>query len=77
METSSTHKGPKLDEAMKAETEPIERSAKEGHAEDEREHQGATGHRKAGSGSSADSYNYQDRGEEGGSSHPKPKEADR
>jgi hypothetical protein len=62
---------------MKEETEPIERSSKEGHLDDEREQQGASGHRITGSGSSADSYNYQNRGEEGGSSHPKPKETDR
>lgn len=77
METSGTHKNPKLDEAMKQESEPIERSSKEGHVEDEREQQGASGHRIAGSGSSADTYSYQDRGEEGGSSHPKPKGEDR
>ena len=34
----------------------------------------ASGHRIAGTGSSAESYSYTDRGEEGGSSHPKPKD---
>ncbi len=33
-----------------------------------------SGHRIAGTGSSADTYSYRDRGEEGGASHPKPKE---
>jgi hypothetical protein len=81
MDTGSNKKGSKLERAMKQETEPLERSGKEGHAEDFREQQGrgeeeGTGHRLAGSGSSADDYTYRDRGEEGGASHPKPKDSE-
>ncbi|MGH2821004.1 MAG: hypothetical protein ACRDJ5_10170 [Actinomycetota bacterium] len=49
--------------------------------EEEREQEGdqderiaGGGHRISGTGSSADTYPHSDRGEEGGASHPKPKE---
>jgi hypothetical protein len=70
--------GSKLDEELKKEAESLERSGKEPHVEEFREKQGDTdkkkssGHRISGSGSSAGSYTYDDKGEEGGASHPKP-----
>ncbi len=92
MERGSDKKGPQLDEEMKKETAPLERSTRESHVEDFREMEGATegapgseeqagspsgqGHRAGGTGSSADSLSYADRGEEGGASHPKPKDSD-
>jgi hypothetical protein len=73
--------GSKLEEELKKETEPLEQSGKEGHVEEFREQEGAeeeelsSGHRISGTGSSADSYPYDDRGEEGGASHPRPKKS--
>ena len=74
-------KSPKIDDQVKKDEETLVRSLKEGHVEEFREQQGpgedepgGSGHRVAGTGSSADSYSYTDRGEEGGSSHPKPKD---
>ena len=71
----------RVDDELKKQDEPLERSLKESHVEEFREQQGSTdneppgsGHRVAGSGSSADTYSYTDRGEEGGASHPKPKD---
>ncbi len=87
MERGSGKKNPKLDEEVKHETEGLERSGKEPHAEPYRQDESATdsppaeeiegdrpssGHRVAGTGSSADRYSYTDHGEEGGASHPKP-----
>ena len=84
---SNKHSGG-LDDQMKGETEPLERSGKEGHVEEFREMEDAapedstapeetpSGHRIAGSGSSADDYTYKDWGEVGGASHPKPKSED-
>ena len=75
----SNRTGPRLDEERKKETESLERSGKESHVEEFREQEGGdvgSGHRTSGSGSSADSYTYTDRGEEGGASHPKPKDYD-
>jgi hypothetical protein len=70
-----------VDDELKKEEESLERSGKESHVEEFREQEGGTeeepdasGHRVTGTGSSADSYSYTDRGEEGGSSHPKPKD---
>jgi hypothetical protein len=76
MDKGSNKHGPTLDEELKHETEPLERSGKEGHAEAHLEKESDTpgGHRISGSGSSADDYTYRDRGEEGGASHPKPKD---
>jgi hypothetical protein len=71
---------PRIDEERKHEEEPLERSGRESRVEDFREQQGGedesmpSGHRIAGSGSSAESYSYRDRGEEGGASHPAPKD---
>jgi hypothetical protein len=60
---------------MEQESQPIEHSAKEGHVEEFLDKEEASkGHRVRGSGSSADDYPYRDHGEEGGASHPKPKE---
>jgi hypothetical protein len=75
----SNRTGRRLDEERKKETESLERSGKESHVEEFREQEDgdlASGHRISGSGSSADSYTYTDRGEEGGASHPKPKDED-
>jgi hypothetical protein len=85
MERGSSKHGSDMDERLEATTEPIERSLKEGHVDEERAEEDRTeedleepepgsGHRIAGTGSSADTYPLTDRGEEGGSSHPKPKE---
>ncbi len=75
----SNQSGRRLDEERKKETEPLERSGKESHVEEFREQEGGdmpSGHRISGTGSSADTYSYTDRGEEGGASHPKPKDGD-
>ena len=74
MERGSDKHGPKLDEEMKEEAQAVERSGKESRVEDEREKESATGHRISGSGTSTDDYPYRNRGEEGGSSHPKPRD---
>ena len=72
--------GPRLDDERKHEDEPLERSGREARVEEAREQQGAedesltSGHRVSGSGSSAETYPYRDRGEEGGASHPQPKD---
>lgn len=75
------NKSQKVDDELKKEEEPLVRSSKEGHVEELREQEsgtedepGGSGHRIAGTGTSADSYSYTDRGEEGGASHPKPKD---
>ena len=74
-------KSPKVDDMLKKEEEALTRSNKEPHVDELREQEtgaedepGGEGHRIAGTGSSADDYSYTDRGEEGGSSHPKPKD---
>lgn len=81
MEQSSDKRGPQLEDEMKKETEELERSGKEAHVEENREQEGdeddrlaGGGHRVSGTGSSADTYPHTDRGEEGGASHPKPKD---
>lgn len=94
MERGSNQHSAKIDDELKKEVEPLERSLKEPHVEehlekeapgrgeagsdfvDERpgEDEPGSGHRIAGSGTSADTYSYRDRGEEGGASHPKPKD---
>lgn len=80
MDKASGKSGSRLDQAKKREAESLERSGKESHVEEFREQEGAedqdqpSGHRIAGSGSSADSYSYEDKEEQGGKSHPKPKE---
>jgi hypothetical protein len=78
MDPGNDKHGAKLDEAMKSETESIERTGSEGHAEEEREQQGGPGDSDfdetiSGSGSSADTHPYRDHGEVGGASHPQPK----
>jgi hypothetical protein len=81
MRSGSDKHGSKLDDEMKHDSEALERSGKEPRSKEEREQQGSdpdtgepasSGHRIAGSGSSADEYTYKDHGEEGGASHPKP-----
>lgn len=74
-------KSPRVDDELKKKEEPLVRSGKEAHVEEFREQEGGaedepggSGHGMEGTGSSADSYSYTDRGEEGGSSHPKPKD---
>jgi hypothetical protein len=79
MERGSSKHGSDMDERLEATTEPIERSLKEGHVEEDREEETeesetGSGHRVRGTGSSADTYSWTDRGEEGGASHPKPKD---
>ena len=80
MELGNDRESAKLDEQRKEETATLEQSLKEGHVEEERHQQDdgdlRSGHRIAGSGSSADEYPYKDHGEKGGASHPKPKEKD-
>jgi hypothetical protein len=77
-----------MDDQLKKEGEPLERSRKESRAEESREKErhpeevpeagqdepGGSGHRISGSGTSTGDYPYRDRGEEGGASHPKPRE---
>ena len=85
MERGSNKHGAKLDDQIQGETEALERSGREAHAEEFLEKEDASaapgeaegapsGHRISGSGSSADEYTYKDWGEVGGASHPKPKE---
>jgi hypothetical protein len=75
MERGSNKKGAFTDEEMKGEVEDIERSGKESHVEEEREQETDTsGARVQGSGSSAPAHTYEDWGEVGGESHPKPKD---
>ena len=80
MERGSDKHGADADDRLEGIDEPLERSLKEPHVADERaeeerdDQEPGSGHRITGSGSSADSYSYTDRGEEGGESHPKPKE---
>ncbi len=87
MERGSDKQGPRLDQDRKrSEGEALERSGKEAHVEPYRQDEAPTdveagevsddlptpsGHRIAGSGSSAETYPYRDRGEVGGASHPK------
>lgn len=78
MERGSNKVGAKLNQELEHEETPLERSNKEGHAEEhlekEREDGLGTGHRIEGSGASADEHPYKDHGEVGGASHPKPQE---
>jgi hypothetical protein len=94
MERGGGKQSAKIDDELKSEVEPLERSTKESHVEEflEKEAPGVgepgaevtgerpgdgepgSGHRIAGTGSSAESYSYKDRGEEGGASHPRPKD---
>jgi hypothetical protein len=80
MERGSDKHGSKLDEQLEDEAESIERSGKEARSEDARaketarEEPGGSGHRIAGSGSSAEDHSLSDHGEQGGASHPKPKD---
>jgi hypothetical protein len=76
MERGSSKKGPFTDDEMKGEVENLERSSKEGHVEEEREKETDEQSRLQGSGSSAPEHTYEDWGEVGGESHPKPKEGD-
>jgi hypothetical protein len=80
MERGSDKHGSRLEEELQAEAEPLTRSGKESHVEEEREKEApggdeeGSGHRIAGSGSSAEEYSWTDHGEQGGASHPKPKD---
>ena len=75
MERGSDKHGPRIDDEMDDEAKPIEQSNKEGHVEDFLDKEGAEkGHRIRGTGSSADEHSYEDKGEQGGASHPRPKE---
>jgi hypothetical protein len=74
MERGSDKHGPRLDDEMKSEDEPLTRSGRESTVEEDREKESPSGHRISGSGSSADEYSYKDHGEQGGSGHPKPKD---
>ena len=82
MERGSDKHGSRFDDQLQDESEVLERSLHESHVEPERELEGgddeipASGHRVAGTGSSADEYPWKDHGEVGGASHPKPKEDD-
>ena len=80
MERGSDKHGGKLDDKLQDESEELKRSGRESDVEGEREekapegHASSSGHRVAGTGSSADKYSLADHGEEGGASHPKPKD---
>lgn len=74
MERGNTKHGPTLEGEMKKETESTDRAQKTAHTQEGREKDDGSGHRIAGSGSSADTYNWRDHGEVGGRSHPKPDE---
>ena len=86
MERGSNKVNPELDDQMKHEVEPLIRSNKEGHVEPQLEKEAVdepvadteepppSGHRIAGSGTSADEYNWKNHGEVGGESHPRPKD---
>ncbi len=82
MERGSDKHGSRIDDELKREAEPLERSTRESHVEPERERESpdedegieGSGHRVAGTGSSAEEYSWKDHGEEGGASHPKPRE---
>jgi hypothetical protein len=80
MDRGSDKHGSRIDEELESQTEPLERSGRESHVEGEREQESpdeevpGSGHRIAGTGSSADEYPLKDRGESGGASHPQPKD---
>ena len=75
MERGSSKKGSFTDDEMKSEVEDLKRSSKENHVEEEREKEtDGQGSRVHGSGSSAPEHTYEDWGEVGGQSHPKPKD---
>jgi hypothetical protein len=83
MERGSDKHGSRVDDQLKKETEPLERSLAESHVEPERERESpdeeetsGTGHRISGTGSSAEEYPWKDHGEQGGASHPKPRTED-
>jgi hypothetical protein len=85
MQRGSGKQNARVDDVIKHDEEPLERSGKEAHVEPFRQDEAPTdvepgeidepapsGHRISGTGSSADTYPYQDHGETGGASHPKP-----
>ena len=85
MKRGSTEHGPRADDALEEETGDGLTRNKEAHQEEGLEREGAGsepevshgaggGHRITGSGSSAEDYSYKDHGEEGGESHPKPRD---
>jgi len=77
VERGSNKKGPLADEQMSSEEEALQRSTKEGHIEEEREKEiDSPEEGLEGSGSSAPEHTYEDWGEIGGKSHPKPKDSD-
>lgn len=80
MERGSRKHGFSGDDRLKTETEPVERSGREQRSQDARKKEAedlGSGHRIEGTGTSAEAYNWTDHGEQGGDSHPKPKEEDR
>jgi len=74
MERGSDKHGPKLDEELKDESHSIETSSKESRVEDHKEKEDTREQSLEGRGSSADDHPLRNRGKEGGSSHPKPKD---
>jgi hypothetical protein len=80
MARGSNKHGGKLDDKLQSESEELTRSGRESHVEGEREKEASegdssgSGHRVDGTGSSADEYSLADHGEEGGASHPQPKD---
>lgn len=74
MDRGSDKHGPQLDEELKDESHSIESSSREARVEGHKEKEDTQ--ELEGSGSSADDYPHRNRGEEGGSSHPKPREED-
>jgi hypothetical protein len=69
MERGSDKHGPKLDEELKEESHSLETSSKESRVEGHKEKEDTGEESLGGSGSSAEA-----RDEEGGSSHPRPKD---
>jgi hypothetical protein len=83
MERGSAKHGPQMDDQIDSESESIQRAknqesrSEEDRLKEEDPEEPGSGHRIAGSGSSAEGHSWSDHGEEGGASHPKPKEDDR
>lgn len=74
LERGSRKRGPQMDEAMKEESEALERSGRESSVEDFKEKELDSEDEVSGTGSSADVYPHQDLGETGGEGHPKPED---
>jgi hypothetical protein len=74
LERGSSKRGPQMDEAIKEESEALERSGREPTVEDFKEKELDSEEELSDTGSSADVYPHQDLGETGGKGHPMPKD---